>query len=272
MERKDIEAVAAALARRLAPSTVSDRTKMVTSLFRTVVREKRRSDDPIDGVKLPRARKQAVDSDEIPTLDEVDLIAKQISPQYRLTVYLQAAVGLRISETLAFSTDCHSPGFLRIRRQISAKAHRDDCATRFVPLKHRAEGDHRDIPLPAFLAAEIDTHLEHWSPVTVDGIEVFFAPRDRGKDVMPTATTYGYHFTRALKAAGIVHPDGTAKYTPHSLRHFFASTTLAHGMPLHEVSRWLGHRSIKTTVDIYGHLVPESWDRCRTIIHDALRP
>ncbi|MFF3466942.1 hypothetical protein [Streptomyces sp. NPDC002619] len=43
-------------------------------------------------------------------------------------------------------------------------------------------------------------------------------------------------------------------------------------MPLHEVSRWLGHRSIKTTVDVYGHIVPASWDRCRTIMQNALRP
>ncbi|MGX1759525.1 tyrosine-type recombinase/integrase [Streptomyces lydicus] len=50
---------------------------------------------------------------------------------------------------------------------------------------------------------------------------------------------------------------------PHCLRHFFASTALGHGNPVHEVSRWLGHRSIKTTVDVYGHLIPASWDRCR---------
>ncbi|MFD8285322.1 tyrosine-type recombinase/integrase [Streptomyces solisilvae] len=62
------------------------------------------------------------------------------------------------------------------------------------------------------------------------------------------------------------------KYTPHCLRHFFASTALAHGIPIHEVSRWLGHRSIKTTVDVYGHLVPASWDRCRTVMQTALRP
>ncbi|MEU1498744.1 tyrosine-type recombinase/integrase [Streptomyces sp. NPDC005732] len=76
----------------------------------------------------------------------------------------------------------------------------------------------------------------------------------------------------ALKDAGITKPDGSPKYTPHGLRHFFASTALAHGIPLHEASRWLGHRSIKTTVDVYGHLVPASWDRCRTIMQNALRP
>ena len=34
-------------------------------------------------------------------------------------------------------------------------------------------------------------------------------------------------------------------------------------MPISEVSRWLGHRSITTTVDLYGHLVPEASGRAR---------
>lgn len=272
IQRKDVEAFVAAVSKQLAASTVVDRMKMVKYMFSTAVEEKRRADNPVDGVKLPRTATHAIDEDEIPTLHEVDLIAKQISPHYRLTVYLQAGAGLRISETLAFTPDCRRPGFIRVRRQVSAKANREDCRTRFIPLKHRAEGEYRDVPLPAFLDQEIDTHLEEWGTRTVQGAEVLFAPRDRGKGVMPTATTYAYHFRKALTTAGIVKPDGTPRYTPHGLRHFFASTALAHGIPIHEVSRWLGHRSIKTTVDVYGHLIPESWDRCRTIMQSALRP
>ncbi|SHI00512.1 tyrosine-type recombinase/integrase [Streptomyces sp. 3214.6] len=272
VETRDIEAFVVAVSKKLAASTVRDRMKMVSSLFKTAVKEKRRADNPTDGVRLPRIGAHAVDEDEIPTLHEVDLIAKQISPQYRLTVYLQAGAGLRISETLAFSADCRRDGFVRIRRQVSAKAHRDDCVTRFIPLKHRAEGEYRDIPTPAFLDAEIDNHLNTWGTTTVKGVEVLFAPRERGKGTMPTANTYGYHFRKALMDAGLVKPDGKPKYTPHGLRHFFASTALAHGIPIHEVSRWLGHKSIKTTVDVYGHLVPASWDRCRTIMQKALRP
>jgi hypothetical protein len=33
-----------------------------------------------------------------------------------------------------------------------------------------------------------------------------------------------------------------------------------------EVSRWLGHNSITTTVDLYGHLVPEATARARTAL------
>ncbi|MFJ6695765.1 tyrosine-type recombinase/integrase [Streptomyces sp. NPDC091272] len=272
IQTKDIEAFVSAVSRKLSPSTVRDRMKMVSSIFKTAFKEKRRADNPTDGIKLPRTSTHAVDDDEILTLHEVDLIAKQISPQYRLTIYLQAGLGLRISETLAFSADCHRDGFVRVRRQVSTKAHRKDCTTRFIPLKHRAEGEYRDIPTPAFLTEEIDAHLRDWGTTTVGDIEVLFAPRERGKGIMPTANTYSYHFRKALKDAGITKPDGSPKYTPHGLRHFFTSTALAHGIPLHEVSRWLGHRPIKTTVDVYGHLVPASWDRCRTIMHNALRP
>ncbi|WP_338672659.1 site-specific integrase [Streptomyces sp. SCSIO 30461] len=272
VQAKDVETFVATVSRKLAPSTVRDRMKMVTSIFKAAIKEKRRPDDPTDGIKLPRAGAHRVDEDEIPTLHEVDLIAKQVSPQYRLTIYLQAGAGLRISETLAFSAECHRDGFVRVRRQVSSKAHRDDCATRFIPLKHRTEGEYRDIPTPAFLADEINVHLREWGTVTAGDVETFFAPRERGKGTMPTATTYAYHFRKALKEAGIVKPDGSPKYTPHGLRHFFASTALAHGIPIHEVSRWLGHRSIKTTVDVYGHLIPASWDRCRMIMQNALRP
>ncbi|MEV6868319.1 tyrosine-type recombinase/integrase [Streptosporangium subroseum] len=63
----------------------------------------------------------------------------------------------------------------------------------------------------------------------------------------------------AVKAAKL-QPDTTF----HDLRHTFASTALAAGVPISEVSRWLGHESITTTVDLYGHLVPEASQRART--------
>lgn len=57
--------------------------------------------------------------------------------------------------------------------------------------------------------------------------------------------------------------------TFHDLRHTFASTALAEGVPISEVSRWLGHESITTTVDLYGHLVPEASERARMALDHA---
>lgn len=68
---------------------------------------------------------------------------------------------------------------------------------------------------------------------------------------------------RSLKRLGL------PEYKPHDLRHKWATTTLTHGVSIHEVSRWLGHRSIKVTVDRYGHLTQDGHERCRQVMEKA---
>ncbi|MFX1452442.1 MAG: tyrosine-type recombinase/integrase [Promethearchaeota archaeon] len=45
-------------------------------------------------------------------------------------------------------------------------------------------------------------------------------------------------------------------FGPHALRHYFATRLIRAGVPLIKVSKLLGHSSIKTTEQIYIHLVP----------------
>jgi hypothetical protein len=105
-----------------------------------------------------------------------------------------------------------------------------------VPLKHRLEKECRDVPTPPFIEQEIDAHLRRWKPVPVVftgqkgkriRLEALFAPRQPGLGVMPSISSYGYQFKKACLSAGLVDLDGNAKFTPRSLRHFFASTALA---------------------------------------------
>ncbi|MGW3232726.1 integrase [Kitasatospora sp. NPDC001095] len=37
-----------------------------------------------------------------------------------------------------------------------------------------------------------------------------------------------------------------------------------------EVSRWLGHRSIKITADIYGHVSPDAGEKLRAVMDAVL--
>ncbi|WP_407550125.1 tyrosine-type recombinase/integrase [Streptomyces sp. Pv4-95] len=265
----------------LAASTVNDRMVMVAAIMEAAVVDKRITENPARGIRVSRRAVLAVDEDEVPTPAEVDLIAAHIAPKFRLTVYLQSGTGQRPSEALAFSTECRRPGSVRIRWQVSAKAHQEHCKTPFLPLKHQLEKECRDVPTALFIEQEIDAHLLKWKPMPVVftgqkgrriRLETFFAPHQPGVGVMPSISSYGHQFKGACLAAGLVDLDGNAKYTPRSLRHFFASTALANGVPIHEVSRWLGHRSVKTTVDIYGHLLPSAWGRCREVLQHAMRP
>ncbi len=58
-------------------------------------------------------------------------------------------------------------------------------------------------------------------------------------------------FKRVLKAAGL-----PLHFTPHSLRHSFASFLLRQGESPAYVQRQLGHASIQLTVDTYGRWLP----------------
>jgi integrase len=73
--------------------------------------------------------------------------------------------------------------------------------------------------------------------------------------------SYQEDFQRAAAKAGL-----PPEFIPHSLRHLYASTSLAEGIPITEVSRWLGHKGIEVTHQIYGHLVPSSFDRARSAL------
>ncbi|WP_428837735.1 tyrosine-type recombinase/integrase [Streptomyces olivaceiscleroticus] len=65
---------------------------------------------------------------------------------------------------------------------------------------------------------------------------------------------------------------GLPRYTPHDLRHQWATVTLSNGATLHEVSRWMGHRTINTTAASYGHLTLDGRERCRQILESTYRP
>ena len=56
----------------------------------------------------------------------------------------------------------------------------------------------------------------------------------------------------------LIEKADVPKIRIHDLRHTFASLLLANGESLHYVKEQMGHASIQTTVDVYGHLVPGS--------------
>ena len=54
------------------------------------------------------------------------------------------------------------------------------------------------------------------------------------------------------------------------LRHYYASMLIASGADVKVVQARLRHRSAKTTLDVYGHLWPDSDDATRTAVEAVL--
>lgn len=48
---------------------------------------------------------------------------------------------------------------------------------------------------------------------------------------------------------------GIHEFNIHALRHSHASNLIEAGVNMYKISKRLGHSSIRTTMDIYGHLI-----------------
>src|SRR5262245_40912093 len=74
-------------------------------------------------------------------------------------------------------------------------------------------------------------------------------------------------FGRVINAAGL-----PGHFTPHSLRHTFASLLLQHGKSPEYVREQMGHASIQITVDLYGRWLPKRDRAAVDALDDVTRP
>ena len=171
-------------------------------------------------------------------------------------VLLGAGSGLRQGEAFGLAKDRldFDSGMIQVDQQVIVVKSRPMLGTPKSPASVR------EVPMPTFLGRALQEHIVKYDPY-----DVLFRTALRGNLIRRN-----YFNDRvwkpAIKAAGLL-PDTTF----HDLRHGFASTALAEGVPISEVSRWLGHESITTTVDLYGHLVPEASTRAREALDRAFR-
>ena len=70
---------------------------------------------------------------------------------------------------------------------------------------------------------------------------------------------------------GAIKKLGVPTFRFHDLRHTHVSWLIAGGAPLPHIQARLGHESITTTIDTYGHLLPAGSDLISRIIDTALR-
>jgi integrase len=254
IRREEIKEIIAKMRRKgLGASRIASAHLVINAVFNEAVRNKKLAESPCTDIAVPDVVHAA--DFTLPADAELEALAAGLPADWAATVWLMYGCGLRIGEALAVKarSRINRGTTLRVREQVNPVAE-------VKPLKFRVEGQFRDIPLPLYVSEAIDKHIASHG-TTDDGY--LFKGR-RHKHV--TRRTYNEDFERAAGKAGL-----PPEFIPHTLRHCFASISLAHGIPITEVSRWLGHKSIEVTHQIYGHLVPSSWDRARTVLDDAHR-
>jgi integrase/recombinase XerD len=245
-------------ARGFKSSSVARRLSAMRHLFRFLLNERIRGDDPAAVLSGP---KRGRDLPKVLSIAEVDRLlglakalseaAEATAPQrlraIRLYCLLEVlyATGLRVSELVALPRSAAR----RDAQMIVVRGKGDK--ERLVPLNEASRRAMAD-----YLAAAEATTRDSNKPAT------------GSKWLFPSFGESGHltrqHFARDLKELAALAGLPPRLISPHVLRHAFASHLLHNGADLRIVQTLLGHTDISTT-QIYTHVVEE---RLKSLVRD----
>jgi integrase/recombinase XerD len=239
-------------------SSVARRLSAMRHLFRFLLNERIRSDDPaaiLSGPKRGRALPKVLSISDVDRLlarakaltAAPDASALQRLRAMRLYCLLEVlyATGLRVSELVALprSAARRDAGMIVVR----GKGNKE----RLVPLNEASRQAMAD-----YLAA-----IETLKPEKKKNVA-------NSKWLYPSFGESGHltrqHFARELKELAASAGLAPRLVSPHVLRHAFASHLLHNGADLRIVQTLLGHTDISTT-QIYTHVVEE---RLKSLVRD----
>lgn len=200
--------------------------------------------NPAKGIKMPtgETRREPV----FLTPEQVEAIAEAIDPHYRTLITFLAGTGLRWSEATALNVhDLDLVGPHGMVSVTKAWKHSDRTMTLGAPKTKRGK---RTIALSRNLT---QTMREHVAAMATDAL-VFARPDGT---VLRNDVFHKYTWAPALRACAEVLPVAPRI---HDLRHTHASWLIQNAVALTVIQRRLGHESIKTTSDVYGHLADDA--------------
>jgi integrase len=245
----DVQAFVKALSQRLAPGTVRLVYATVRSVFRAAVLDRVITSSPCIRIALPAPGRKTL---TIPDAETVHTLSRALLPHWRAVPIAAAGLGLRPAEL--FGLEVRDVDFLR--RTVVVDRQLDEARQR-VPLK--TPSSYRTVPLPQVVADELARHL------AAAGIrEGLVFP---GADGRPARLNT---FTVAWRRVTAAH--GQQGLRLHDLRHCYASALIAAGESVKTVQARMGHASAMVTLDVYGHLWPDSEERTRAAVDAWLAP
>jgi len=144
--------------------------------------------------------------------------------------------------------------FLHSQVRIVGSLERVGSSFRYVEETKTLSGK-RTIPAPPFLIERLARHLE-LAPASE-----FVFPSPTGEPLH-----YGNFRKRVWKPA--VDAAGVGPFTPHGLRHSAAALWIAQGANPVTIQRRMGHKDVRTSLQVYGHLLPEQDDMLTARMED----
>ncbi len=236
----------------LAPASVVSLRGLFSSAMRQAVDWDLIRSNPVARTKNPKMERREFSSLS-PEQMAALLEAARPTPLYAL-IAVGLGLGLRISEALGLCwKELHAENrtaFVRQQLQwVNGK---------YVLRDLKSKTSRRVVPMPEFVIEALEEQR------LKQAIEPY------ANEPNPESAAWGLVFRSQLTGGPLdrnnVNRDlqrllaksGLPKLRYHDLRHTFASQHLAFGTPLQVARDLLGHSTVTTTSDLYGHLVPSA--------------
>lgn len=198
------------------------------------------SKSPLATVERPTTTHRKI---QIFTIDEVKQLLNYTKNTHwqrlHVEILLAAYTGMRIGEILALSWSDISPSFIKVSKTLAR-----DGYSLMVQNTTKTDSSRREISIPLSVYNEL---MEWKSKNRTFGGQVF--KTYTGKIVAPNNESLS--FKKVQVALGISPLRGF-----HALRHTHASQLLAHGVPIAEVAKRLGHANPSITLNTYASWIP----------------
>jgi integrase/recombinase XerD len=203
----------------------------VRGLFQYLLRENRINVDPSVRIELPKLGKplpKSLSESDVERLLAAPDIDDPLGLRDRAMLELLYACGLRVSELVGVTT--HDINLRQGVVRMLGKGSKE----RLVPMGEEAMN-------------WIQRYVKEARPLLLKSPDdpILF-PSNRGEQM--TRQTFWHRIKHHVRVAGI-----SAKVSPHTLRHAFATHLLNHGADLRVVQLLLGHSDLSTT-QIYTHV------------------
>lgn len=218
-----------------APETVRKAHQILSMCLATAINDGRLANSPCGTTRLPKIEMREM---RFLTIDGVHDLAGVIDQRYRAMIYCGALAGLRFGEAAALQVSSLDLTNRRLN-VTSTLSEVSGGPPRLGSPKTKAS--RRQISMPQALVSEMELHLAGHS----GGEFLFEAPT--GGAVRGTNWR-----RRVLRPAVSQSVGGTLRF--HDLRHTHVALLIAANTHVKVVSDRLGHTSISTTINRYGHL------------------
>jgi len=221
---------------RWAPKTILHDVVLLKSMLKRAVILGYIHENPAQYVERPKVEEKEMD---FLTQEEIELFLNNVTPRFRPLFTTAVMTGLRRGELLGLQwgdVDWNG-GCIHVRRSMY----------KGMFITPKSSSSRRAVTLSPELAKCLKVHKIACPPSKDD--LVFCSEVGTPLDA---DNLIHREFLPALRRAGL------RKIRFHDLRHTFTALLIATGENPKYIQQQLGHASIQTTMDRYGHLMPES--------------